>query len=60
MENESINFELTPLQASHAILALKEYATKLLPDAENEPVGGEHEDYLIIQSVIKAISSKIS
>jgi len=60
MNNESISVELSPLQASHAIVALKEYLTKLLTNAENEPVGGEHEDYLIIQSVIKAISSKMS
>lgn len=59
MTVESISIELSRLQASHAIVALKEYSTKLLTDAENEPVGGEHEDYLIIQSIIKAISSEM-
>jgi hypothetical protein len=59
MTNKSISVELTQLQASHTIVALKEYSSKLLSDAEKEPVGGEHEDYLIIQSVIKEIASKM-
>lgn len=60
MNNKSISVELSQLQASHTIVALKEYSKKLLSDAEEEPVGGEHEDYLIIQSVIKEITLKMS
>ena len=47
---------LTSLQISHTIVALKEYADGLLRSAESDPQGGEHEDYLIAQSVIKELA----
>lgn len=56
MKTDLINIKLTSLQASHAVVALQEYSKKLLSDAEKDPVGGEHEDYLIVQSIIEAIS----
>ncbi len=58
MNQDSIVIELSPLQVSHTILALKEYAKQLLKDSEDNPEGGEHEDYLILQSVIKTLSNK--
>ena len=56
MNTDLLNIALTPLQASHAVVALQAYSKKLLSDAEEDPVGGEHEDYLIIQSIIEAIA----
>jgi len=53
MSADTITIELTSLQASHTIVALQEYSKHLLAASENDPEGGEHEDYLIIQSVIR-------
>ncbi len=58
MREHSLFLELSQLQVSHTITALKEYAGRLLSDTESEDLGGAHEDLLIIQSVIDEIASK--
>lgn len=44
--------ELTNLQLSHAVVAVQRYMDELLRKADDEPEGGEHEDYLIAQSIL--------
>lgn len=53
-----ITVELSDTQISHTILALKDYSQKLLTSAEKEAIGGEHEDYLLVNSVIKALDEQ--
>ena len=57
MTSNTITIKLTSLQASHTIAALQEYSRKLLATSEDDPEGGEHEDYLIIQSVIRQFAA---
>lgn len=47
---------LTQLQISHTIVAIQDYMKALLEAAENDPQGGEHEDYLIAQSILKQLA----
>jgi len=47
--------ELTNLQLSHAVVAIQLYMDELLRKADQEPEGGEHEDYLVAQSILAAI-----
>jgi hypothetical protein len=44
--------ELTNLQLSHAVVAIQVYMDELLRKADQEPEGGEHEDYLVAQSIL--------
>ena len=47
--------ELTDLQLSHAVVAVQKYMDELLRKADQEPEGGEHEDYLVAQSILAAL-----
>lgn len=47
--------ELTPLQISHAITAVRAHMKALLKKNEEDPDGTEMNDYFIIQSVIQAL-----
>lgn len=49
--------QLTQLQLSHAIVAVQDYMKALLVAAETDPQGGEHEDYLVAQSILKALAA---
>lgn len=61
MSSALIEIHLTPLQLSHAIVALQKHGQSLLKDVEEEPEGGEHEDYLIAHSIIKLlVESKVT
>lgn len=57
MSTQTKSIQLTQLQISHAIVALQDHMKNLLILAENNPEGGEHEDYLIAQSVLKQLAS---
>ncbi len=48
--------QLTPLQVSHAIAAIRTYMDMLLNRPEEEREGGEREDYLIAQSIVKVLA----
>jgi hypothetical protein len=48
--------QLTPLQISHTIAAVRAHMSALLQKSQDEPEGGEHEDYLIAQSVLKILA----
>lgn len=48
--------QLTPLQISHTLAALRTHMSALLKKSQEEPEGGEHEDYLIAQSVFKILA----
>lgn len=55
----SIEFKtvyLTSLQISHAIVAAQEYRKLLQREASEDPQGGEHEDILILDSVLSELS----
>lgn len=47
--------KLTDLQISHAIAALQRDLDRILSIDDELEEGGEHEDYLIIQSIISAL-----
>lgn len=57
MTPSSLVIQLTPLQASHLAVALQSHMQTLLDRAESQPEGGEHEDYLIAQSILKLLQS---
>ncbi len=48
--------QLTRLQVSHAIAAIRTYMDMLLNRPEEEREGGEREDYLIAQSIVKVLA----
>jgi hypothetical protein len=47
--------QLTRRQLSSAIVALREYIKLLHKEAADGPQGGEHEDILIAESVLKEL-----
>lgn len=47
--------QLTDLQLSHTIAALQRDLERLLALDDDQIVGGEHEDCLILQSVLAAL-----
>jgi len=49
--------ELTDLQVSHAIVAIQRHMEELLRKADHDPEGGEHEDYLVAQSILAALKA---
>lgn len=51
------NIELTDLQLSHAVVAVQRYMEDLLHKADHDPEGGEHEDYLVAQSVLAMLKA---
>lgn len=55
MSTKHHKLELTSLQLSHAIVAIQLHMEHLLKKADEAPEGGEHEDYLIAQSVLSAL-----
>lgn len=57
MNAETNPLNLTSLQLSHAIVAIQKHMEYLLKKAEEDPEGGEHEDYLIAQSILAALKS---
>jgi hypothetical protein len=48
--------ELAPLQISAIIVALRFHMDVLEKQLQGEPEGGEHEDYMIAQSALKALT----
>ena len=48
--------ELTTLQVSHALTAIQAHMSALLKKSQEDPEGGEHEDYLIAQSIFKLLA----
>jgi len=51
----SQNVELAPLQITAIIVALRFHMEALERKMQGEPEGGEHEDYMIAQSALKAL-----
>lgn len=47
--------QLTPLQIAHAIPAVRDRISVLERQADESAQGGEHEDVLILQSVLKLL-----
>jgi hypothetical protein len=47
--------QLTRLQLSSAIIALQEYIKLLHKEAAEDPQGGEYEDILIAESVLREL-----
>jgi hypothetical protein len=45
--------QLTRLQLSSAIIAMQEYIKLLNKEAAENPQGGEHEDILVAESVLR-------
>ncbi|WP_338847296.1 hypothetical protein V8J88_01085 [Massilia sp. W12] len=56
MNTEFKTIYLTRLQISNAIIAMQEYIKQLQREAAEDPQGGEHEDILIIESVLAEMS----
>jgi hypothetical protein len=54
IEMKTIN--LTDRQISHAVVALQEYIKLLNREAAEDPQGGEHEDILIADSIIRELA----
>lgn len=54
MNENSFNIQLTSLQLSHATVALQRHLEYLLAIEDDDSAGGEHEDYLIVQSILSA------
>jgi len=46
---------LTPLQIAHTITALRVHMRQLEKKGDEDPEGGEYEDILIAQSVLKTL-----
>jgi hypothetical protein len=57
MPSETRAVQLTPLQISHAAVAVQLYMKSLLDAEANDPQGGEHEDYLIAQSILRQLAA---
>jgi len=51
----SQNVELAPLQITAIIVALRFHMDALEKQMQDGPEGGEHEDYMIAQSALKAL-----
>ncbi len=49
--------KLTDMQLSHAVVAVQRYMEDLLHRADHDAEGGEHEDYLVAQSVLAALKA---
>jgi hypothetical protein len=49
--------ELTRTQLSSAIVAVQEYIKLLQKESAENPQGGEHEDILIAESVLRKLAS---
>ena len=49
------NISLTPLQIAHTITALRVHMRLLEKKGDEDPEGGEYEDILIAQSVLKVL-----
>jgi hypothetical protein len=45
------------MQLSHAVVAVQRYMEDLLQKADHDPEGGEHEDYLVAESVLAALKA---
>ncbi len=56
MTTQAKPIPLTQLQISHTIIAIQDYMKALLEAAEHDPQGGEHEDYLVAQSILKQLA----
>lgn len=57
MEVKKYGVELSALQLEHAIVMAMSYMDRLLSKPEDEIEGGEHEDYLIAQSILKKLTA---
>jgi hypothetical protein len=53
--NLSQNVELAPLQITAIVVALRFHMEALEKQMQDGPEGGEHEDYMIAQSALKAL-----
>ncbi len=51
----SQDVELAPLQITAIIVALRFHMEALERQMQDDPKGGEHEDYMIAQSALKAL-----
>ena len=49
------SIRLTPLQIAHTIAALRSHMRALEKKGDEDPEGGEHEDLLIAESVLKLL-----
>ena len=49
--------QLTPLQIAHAITALRAHVAALEKKGDEDPDGGEYEDVLIAESILKALTA---
>jgi hypothetical protein len=47
--------QLTPLQIAHTITALRAHVKALETKGDEDPEGGEYEDLLIAESVLKVL-----
>jgi hypothetical protein len=47
--------QLTPLQIAHTITALRAHVKALEKKGDEDPEGGEYEDQLIAESVLKVL-----
>ena len=56
MATEVKAIHLTDRQISHAVVALQEYIKLLNKEAAEDPQGGEHEDILIADSIIRELA----
>ena len=56
MSTEFKTAYLTRLQISNTIIAMQEYIKILQREAAEDPQGGEHEDILIAESVLRELS----
>lgn len=57
MNGKKYAVELTTLQLEHAIVMAMSYMDGILRKGEDEMEGGEHEDYLIAQSILKKLTA---
>ncbi|WP_338847392.1 hypothetical protein V8J88_01575 [Massilia sp. W12] len=55
MDAKKYTIELTGLQLEHAIVMAMSYMDALLKRSEQNAQGGEHEDYLVAQSLLKKL-----
>ena len=57
MEIKKYTIELNALQLEHSIVMAMSYMDALLRKSEQDMEGGEHEDYLIAQSILKKLAA---
>ncbi len=55
MAPEFKNLKLTRLQLSSAIVAMQEFIKLLQRESADNPQGGEHEDILVAESVLREL-----